>query len=56
MSLYKKTFLAQFVIALFLSNHSVEAAYVSGMSPGMIVRLEQKTLDSMKTTMEKFLP
>ena len=31
-------------------------AYTSGMQPGMQLRLEQKTIDSFKRSMEFFLP
>jgi hypothetical protein len=34
----------------------VQGAYVSGMNPGMQIRLEQKTLNSLKKSMEQFLP
>ena len=40
-------------LALFLG--SATARY-EGYTPGIKVRLEQQTLDSMKTVMEKFLP
>jgi hypothetical protein len=32
------------------------AAYKVGMSPGILLRIEQRTIDSFKTAMQKFLP
>jgi hypothetical protein len=34
----------------------VRAEYVSGMNPGMQIRVEQQTLDALKRSMEFFLP
>ena len=61
---FKKSTLAQVLIVMFVSqtaiNHQnelqVRAAYSSGMNPGMQLRLEQKTLDAFKMSMQKFLP
>jgi hypothetical protein len=64
MGLFKKSIVAQVLIVLFVSqmaiNHQnelqVRAAYVSGMNPGMQLRMEQKTLDAFKKSMQRFLP
>lgn len=34
----------------------VQAEYKSGMNPGMILRLEQSSINSFKRAMEEFLP
>ena len=62
MALLRKSIIAQAIIALFLGqtfinqDNEVKAAYISGMNPGMQIRLEQKTLNTLKKSMEQFLP
>jgi hypothetical protein len=61
MAILRKSIIAQSIIALLtgqmLINHQnygleVQAAYTSGMNPGMQIRVEQKTLNSLKNSME----
>lgn len=64
MALLRKSIIKQSIIALFLGQMTlskqggleVQAAYTSGMNPGMQMRLEQKTVNTLKTSMEQFLP
>ena len=62
-----KTFIAKLFICMIVSqsiishwdSHPgsfVQAEYKSGMNPGMILRLEQSTINSFKRAMEEFLP
>ena len=62
MAFLRKSIIAQALIALFIGQSlithttEVQALYKTGMNPGMQIRLEQKTLNSLKRSMEQFLP
>lgn len=61
-SLFAKFFICIILSQAFLSNWTmhpgtmVQAEYKSGMNPGMILRLEQSSVNSFKRAMEQFLP
>ena len=61
-ALFAKVFICLILSQAFLQNwtthpgNQVQADYVSGMNPGMILRLEQATINSFKRAMEEFLP
>lgn len=37
-------------------QNNVQATYVSGMNPGMQMRLEQQSIKALQSAMERFLP
>jgi len=46
------------VLALLFTDNKVSANvdYISGMNPGMALRVEQKTIDAFKRSMSDFFP
>ena len=55
MSLFSKAkFVA--VMALLFSGAQSKIDYNRGMNPGMALRLEQKTIEAFKTSMQDFFP
>lgn len=61
-ALYAKVFICLLLSQTFLSNWTsqpgglVQAEYQSGMNPGIILRMEQASINSAKRAMEEFLP
>ena len=44
------------IIFLFSAYAQITTAYVSGMNPGVLLRLEQRTINEFKDAMEAFFP
>ena len=61
-TLFAKLFICILLSQAFISNWTnpaqqmANAEYVSGMNPGMIMRIEQHSINQVKNAMQEFLP